>query len=1078
MKVVKNEKMEEHLYARRLTLADWTVAAVLAVVSLALYFASMANYVYPGESAHLAAVWSGLDSAPFCMFPLARGFASLFGYGNSSAPVCGAVAVVAMYLVSLAFLRSRFGSEADDGDACALSRVGGAVGAVLFMITPAVRSAATHLEPRMFDVMWALLAFLVLVPAARAKKSYAWLFHILSGAMCGAGLADSPLFLTLLPLHLAATWYAARFRGSRGYGAAALHLLAAAVAFAFVAGLVADFGEYLSFQKTEASLFVAKNWLFVAIFSTVPFAVSLLSCGRAFNDESSLMQWVFHAAMALVSIIAVATPFSPSMLMQESGILPVATSAFAAFTAGYVAAYWWGQTRQPGRVNESLLQETEEKTGVGRIVAFSVGGVFAAVVAVSALLSLFRFDGKAGAFADRLAERIIDDLGERTWFVTDGALDDHLRFAASRRGRELNLICLQRDLEKRYLHSLVDLVREKGLGGEHNAELASVSLSLGVLTFVQDWFAADPGAAKSVAVFGAPDLWYAAGVKPVPELLFFGADPARNPDWAAWKEIDEILSAPKGWGSYRIHEVKDPVERLRLGLRRHMGLVANNRGVWLQDEGRDEEAFTMYDLVLGEIDSDNVCALFNEFEMARLGNKRAYAKKGELERRLKAIVEDAERRYYLWRLANYYGYIRSPEVFIRLGCGWARSGRAGEALHHVRRAIDFVPSESRNALVNMMAALYASENDQRKSREMYESVIARDADNRDALVGLARLAMMDGDTAGAVSLLGRAVEAAKTTAPDDPRAAMDAALLSMLNGDYRAASAALSKLTDANPGNMEAWSLLAAVTMQLIDQSKDEAERSDLRKYLESGILATMEKQARSSTDYHLMATRAFVLLHKEGDNRRAARDAFSVAAKSRPDIAATADLVLELDIALNDTEDAERQAREILRRNRKAPLANYVMGSLALQGGRYFEAETFLRRAADAPKPVVLALNDLAEVLRRNKSWAEAEKYARKATVAAPDLYVAWETLGSILMDSGGSLDEAEECVKKACDLSKGKNGREADVRMLVSLARVQLARKDTLRAKTTLRKVQQRISELSEFERREFEELRKSAK
>ena len=51
-------------------------------------------------------------------------------------------------------------------------------------------------------------------------------------------------------------------------------------------------------------------------------------------------------------------------------------------------------------------------------------------------------------------------------------------------------------------------------------------------------------------------------------------------------------------------------------------------------------------------------------------------------------------------------------------------------------------------------------------------------------------------------------------------------------------------------------------------------------------------------------------------------------------------------------------------------------------------------------------------------------------------------------------------------------------DVRMLVSLARVQIKRGEMLRAKGTMRTVLGRIDELSEFEKREFEELRKRVK
>ena len=60
-----------------------------------------------------------------------------------------------------------------------------------------------------------------------------------------------------------------------------------------------------------------------------------------------------------------------------------------------------------------------------------------AVLAISAAINVFSFDRNAGAFADRMAERIVENLGERSWFVTDGTLDDHLRLAARRLDREV-----------------------------------------------------------------------------------------------------------------------------------------------------------------------------------------------------------------------------------------------------------------------------------------------------------------------------------------------------------------------------------------------------------------------------------------------------------------------------------------------------------------------------------------------------------------------------------------------------------------------------------------------------------------
>jgi len=87
----------------------------------------------------------------------------------------------------------------------------------------------------------------------------------------------------------------------------------------------------------------------------------------------------------------------------------------------------------------------------------------------------------------------------------------------------------------------------------------------------------------------------------------------------------------------------------------------------------------------------------------------------------------------------------------------------------------------------------------------------------------------------------------------------------------------------------------------------------------------------------------------------------------------------------------------------------------------------------------------------------------------------VAWETLGSVLMDANRSLDEAEAAIRKACQLSRDKSGKETDVRMLVSLVRIQVRNGDKEHAKVTVRKIRSRLGELSDFERKEFEEVSK---
>ena len=1046
---------------------DWLIAAAFAAAGALLFYASMAPYAYPGQSAKLMAVWRGLDVSAYVPHPFMRAVSSLFGYGNALSPLCGAIAAAAAYLLVSRFIRTRFDDEEHGGAAYleTVPRTGGIAAALVFLLAPCVRTAASHLDQTMFDTAWMTVA-LVFSFGVSSRNAAAHAVSLAAmGVAAGLGFSDTPLFLLAFPVFAAAIAVAEDNRSGsawRSIGIFAILFFATFLAWSYA--VESDYSAYIDAHLSLFSQYVnlrEKNWIAVFILAVLPFALSSTAAKRLFGKKSYPALWIYQSFATLLAFLAVVTPVSPSALMRPYGMYPVGATLLVAAATGYAAAYW--------HMRSIVAEKNLHRLGSRIVICF-----FAATFAISSLFSFFKFDRMEGAFADIVADRIVADLGARDWFITDGTVDDHLRLSAARAGKELHLVCLQRDFDGTYLDHLASVIAKTGIGGDRNSELG-YSLKLGILPFVQDLISWAPDITKRLATYGAPDLWrYNEKAKIVPELLFFGADESVKPDVAAWESIKKVLPAPERWGSYRLWKEKDPMARMRLDIRRHIGFVANNRGVTLLDEGREDEAFDMFETVLGDIDADNVCALFNELEMMRGGYRRALAKKGTLTRRFNEIKDDPDRRYRLRPLYNYYGYIRNPDIFIRLGFDWARFGRRGEALSQIRRAIDFIPSENRNAIMNIMAALYADEYDKAKSRSIYEAVLAKDAGNHDALIGLMRLELMNGNKEKALEFLDKAI----AESGDDPRARVEKAMAHLMRNEVAAARALLKAAADADVSNMQTWSLLAAATIQAIDAEKDVAKKAALTKELETDIIGTMEKQARDPSDYHLQTTRAFLLLHKGEKFRREARDAFMRVSKRNPAAAATSDIILGLDISLNDVVDAERQAKEVLRRNRRAPLANYVMGSIALQRGDWQEAEAFLRRAIDTENPLPLALNDYAEALRRRGNAAEAETYARKTVQTAPDLYVAWDTLASAILENKGSLDEAESCSKKACELSRDKTGRQTDIRMFITLARIQKAKGEMAKARGTARRVAGRISELSPYERQDFEEFMKGVK
>ena len=1098
-------RSEESSFLKASVISALTVAGVAAVV----YALTLANYVFPGDSARLLVQWSGIDALAFPEYPLWGFFVKLFaGAGelssvafraNALSLVCG---VVSAYLICrlMAFAVWQVTTQEDSIKFAKGASIGaGVIASLTFVFSTAVWQSSTHLEHRIFDVMWALLTMrLVLFAAGRPKLALP--VALVAGSFVAMGLIESPIFVPCSIAIFFAFMLVLVKNGSSLYGPATLYLFSVAVGMIVFVKFVS--GGYLGTEAAEAAncsssldvfLRIAKDslreirmwfsrsgWLAIVALSVLPAISCAFAAGRGLNNDRRWSQYAFHIAMTLCCALALATALSPESILRPWGISPVATSTLVAFVAGYLVAYWYLLARCPLPVKEFKRDGGDSAAKIGRSIAPVFGCALVAIVALASMVNAFNCGRGRGEFADICAKEVISTLGDRTWFVTDGTLDDHLRVAAAAQKKELNLVCLQRDMNESYLEELSGLVKERGLtAGNSNLQM---SLRLGVLPFIQDWFAGDTNVAQKIAIFGVPDFWYMAERMPVPEnVIFGGAQSAKSVDGKAlaakfkdfWGRIAPTLWTERNReGSRNIASSDDPVAKLRLQLRRHVGFVGNNLGVFLQDSGLNNEAFSIYELVLGTIDPDNVCALFNEFEMARAGIKCAVAKKIEIERKLKAIVDDPKRRYALWSLSRYYGYIRNPEIFARMGYAWARSGQTGNAIAQVQRAIDFVSADRQTGLLNMMAAIYASGNQVKKSRAVYEQVLSTDANNREALMGMARLALQSGSADEAKGFLEKAAKASGKDA-----AGIEMALLHMMNNDLDQARLEMQKITDMHPKSLQAWSLLAGVLLQQMDHEKNTAARGKILDELENTILPKMEAVTNDPRDYFVQMTRALVYMRKGPTFRRQARDALVIASMSRPDVSVAGDMILGLDIELDDGEAAERHARTILRRDRHDKLANYVMGSLRLKEGDYSTAETFLRLSVTAEKPIAAAQNDLAEVLRRLQRYAEAEKFARDAVKTQPNLYVAWETLGAALLDQNKNLDEAEQCVQKAIKLSKTESKIE-DIRMQLTLARVQIARGSLDKARTTVRTLRKRQAELSNYDRDQLESLDKAVR
>ena len=186
------------------------------------------------------------------------------------------------------------------------------------------------------------------------------------------------------------------------------------------------------------------------------------------------------------------------------------------------------------------------------------------------------------------------------------------------------------------------------------------------------------------------------------------------------------------------------------------------------------------------------------------------------------LSSEGQRQFQVWGLSRYYGYVRSPDAFARLGMTWALTGYPAMAAASLRRALDLAPDQS-DHVTGLMASLYVTRGNEPEGEQMYREILTRDAGNVNALLGLAHLSMRKGKFDEASELIDKAQKAG-LPAPD---AELEKSLVSFMAGRLDEAQSGLAKLVESHPDMTRAWAVLANVALQKGDvKTLEECERT------------------------------------------------------------------------------------------------------------------------------------------------------------------------------------------------------------------------------------------------------------
>jgi len=1012
------------------------LAALAGLGLFALYVVTLSRGLYPGVSAAWMSAAIGLEPWPNAAYPLWRfwlaGWRHLPIGGNvwrlnlsSAVAAAAAGGLLCRYVASWVYRKI----EAADAlpaerRIVAAASISALVAAAIFGTSLAGWGIATRLHPFAFDVLLVMIAFIL--HQGYLVRHGVWRLYLLA-LLCGAGAAETTMFLVLAPFFIIATLLALdRRRLTRGLGfrlacigvsGLLLYVVAACCLAPVDAGMSwhGALRQLLRLQIHDLRAYLpGMGWLTLLLMLVLPWVTLQAGAWPTLSDHRTLATIVLHLLLtAAVLILLVNVPIPPWRFWAAIGRPPVLEMLLVAMLGGWACAYWlrgclvpW----QPPAVKRQVLKRNalERDQEIGRhrqkqmmLIEVVCSAMMCALLAGTLLVACVRngrvADGRRGAFADQCAREILDQMGARTWLVTDGVLDRHLARLAAARGQTLHLVNVSQDRQPSQAQKLRALVDADPRLLPYQARLRNAAM-ISASAFVREWLAADPAATGQLALYSAPDLSRTAGRRALPDRFLFlaaqgtnGVDrlPPMTEAIAFWKRMDQIVPLTV--------QDRDLTDGLQRALRWHLALVANDRGVLLEDLQRPLEAQEAYRQAL-RLNPDNLSALLNRMQMAREGMLPPEERK-PAEQAAAAALAKLKRRPSFLNLARFDGQVRAPEAYAGLGSGWMSAGQMDLARIALTRAAELgFGDENREAFLGALASFSLTTGDFAHSEDLFRRILGRQPGDQHALIGLLRLALLQRDTAEARTCLARARAAGLPASACN----VEESTIELAENKTDAACARLRGLLDLEPNNLYARALLVTA---MVKQGQAEAAASE--------ILPRLIQSAGRAPNALVFQLQGLIAASRQPPAYPAAREAYRHAAQLQPGRQDLLVRILRLDLDLADQKAAEQDARDVLQANPDNGLAHFVLGSQAAARGELDTAERHLR-CSIAAGATGSSWNNLADVLRQRGALDEAETAARQAIAMTTNSAAALDTLACVLLERHQTA-EAQTTIARA---------------------------------------------------------------
>ena len=1022
----------------------------IALAALAGYLVTLSPTFYPGASAVQVAQHLGVTPFPalgnilwgwllrlVALIP----FGSLAVRLNLLSALCAAGAVYLIYLLMMSIHMARLPDlTGSHRPSLWVQMLGAGVAACYLACSIPFWVVATRAHPLPFDLLLGLFPFW-LVQRSLGRPGNRLIF--LASFIYGLGVTEHSTLVALGPvlgLHILIVLLAENrltvgaLAGALGsfllgllpfLAAAWIYQQSAAYVWRSFSGLDQVLKYILLEQWNALSRGLPRvGWLAYGFLTLLPWVIAFgyRRTPRPVDLGNRCGQGVVHLLLAGVLIgVLWDMPLSPWRSTQGEPLI-LLPYVLAAMAMGFVTAFWV----------ELLSGNVVEKDRLSRP-SWILGLLLFLVPVAAAVHHLPITSGRSGVLVDRYLSALLDSQGPRRWMITSGEHDAHLALLARERGQDITFVnprMSQAIAYQNYMASLFDQPRLQGLA------------RVGLAPLLQEWLAQGDVLNQMTAV-GSSDLWEALGFDPLPQgLLYIGlkADEARDPA----VQVELFHRLVRGWADdLRAAAASDlsPAARYYAGLLQELSRLANNLGVYAEEQGRADLAESLY----RESRAFNPANLSAVINLTVLGRRVDLADREELGRVLDKMVKEQEGDYTLWSLSRLHGYVRTPEIYASRGWAWTMSGKPGMAVRELRRAVKAGGDTPARQLA--LAQLYFAQDDDQASEAAYRKLLAVNPDHVAAMLGLVRLAARRGDFQEARHLLARA----RPLAANQEALMMEDAAVEAAAGDAGKATVLLSEVVKRRPEDARAWMALALTATQRGDAALADSALVKLQN------MKTMAPSVRFA-----LAQMAFTR-RDVASARRQLEELLRV----QPAHVGGLTLMAQISQMDGDRRQLEQYVTRLLSADPASAYGNYLLGSFQYLREQYALAEASYR-ASLAAQRTPDALNALAYLQLLKGELGEAETLVREALKMDEALPMAWDTLANVLIRKK-KLDEAEQAAQKAVAMRP----KEASVQ--VTLVRLYEAQGKVAEAARLADELLARANELTAGDRQDLRDLLK---